>query len=561
MISFVEAMHDPQLLGPWFEPAASWAAWRAFSKALFGLPMTADEAETFRRHTNRQIIPDQPAKEAWLCVGRRGGKSIVAAAIAVFAAVFRDYAPYVKPGERPVVMVIAADKDQAQVVFDYIAAFFDGVPLLGGMVTQRTKNDLRLVNGVEIRVLACSFRRVRGRTVVAAILDECAFWYNDDTSRNPDREIVSALRPSMGTIPTSLLIAISSPYARRGVLWEAHKRYFGQDDRHVLVWQADTASMNPALDPRVIEEAYERDAVAARAEYGAQFREDLESFISQEVVERVVVTGRTTLPFERGKEHVAFCDPAGGSGQDSFTLAIARVEGKTAVLCRVDEWRPPFSPDVVTEHCVQILKEYALRKVTGDAYAKGWPAAAFREHGISYATENRTVSDLYALLLPLVNAGRVELLPHTRLVNQLLALERSTSRLGRDSITHPPGGHDDVINAAAGALVLANMVGERKRELARWDEDAPLGEESWRPESARDRAEREQREEEFPLLLARAIAKAKAIGKADDVKELERLDLERHPENDRERLFVELQDYVDAGTWRERLRNAGLWRG
>jgi len=73
MISFVEAMHDPQLLGPWFEPAASWAAWRVFSKALFGLPMTADEAEAFRRHTNRQIIPDQPAKEAWLCFGRRGG--------------------------------------------------------------------------------------------------------------------------------------------------------------------------------------------------------------------------------------------------------------------------------------------------------------------------------------------------------------------------------------------------------------------------------------------------------------------------------------------------------
>jgi hypothetical protein len=115
-----------------------------------------------------------------------------------------------------------------------------------------------------------------------------------------------------------------------------------------------------------------------------------------------------------------------------------------------------------------------------------------------------------------------------------------------------------VINAAAGALVYANMIGEWKREQARWDEDAPLGEESWRPESARDRAEREHREEELPRLLARALAKAKARGKADDVQELERVDLETHPEHDRERLFVRLQDYVDAGTWHERLRNAGL---
>jgi hypothetical protein len=43
-----------------------------------------------------------------------------------------------------------------------------------------------------------------------------------------------------------------------------------------------------------------------------------------------------------------------------------------------------------------------------------------------------------------------------RAIAQLLALERSTSRLGKDFISHPPGGHDDLINAAAGALVLVS---------------------------------------------------------------------------------------------------------
>jgi hypothetical protein len=37
-------------------------------------------------------------------------------------------------------------------------------------------------------------------------------------------------------------------------------------------------------------------------------------------------------------------------------------------------------------------------------------------------------------------------------------LERHTGRSGRDSITHAPGQHDDVINAAAGALLLAREV-------------------------------------------------------------------------------------------------------
>jgi hypothetical protein len=34
-------------------------------------------------------------------------------------------------------------------------------------------------------------------------------------------------------------------------------------------------------------------------------------------------------------------------------------------------------------------------------------------------------------------------------------LERRTSRGGKDSIDHPPGAHDDVANAMAGAMVIA----------------------------------------------------------------------------------------------------------
>jgi len=55
----------------------------------------------------------------------------------------------------------------------------------------------------------------------------------------------------------------------------------------------------------------------------------------------------------------------------------------------------------------------------------------------------------------LLNAGRVELLDHPRLISQLCSLERRTARGGRDSIDHAPHAHDDVANAVAGACVLA----------------------------------------------------------------------------------------------------------
>ena len=47
----------------------------------------------------------------------------------------------------------------------------------------------------------------------------------------------------------------------------------------MLVWQAPTRVMNPNINERTIAEAYEDDPAAARSEYGAEFRADLESFI------------------------------------------------------------------------------------------------------------------------------------------------------------------------------------------------------------------------------------------------------------------------------------------
>ena len=44
-----------------------------------------------------------------------------------------------------------------------------------------------------------------------------------------------------------------------------------------------------------------------------------------------------------------------------------------------------------------------------------------------------------------------------RLISQLVSLERRVARSGKDSVDHPRGGHDDVINAAALALVGAAL--------------------------------------------------------------------------------------------------------
>jgi hypothetical protein len=452
-LTLLDAMEDPGLFAPWFTPLASWRAWRVFLAALLGLPLSEDQAALYREHTGRQALPTAPAPEAWVVVGRRGGKSRIAALVAVYLSCFQDYRALLAPGERGTLMVIAADRRQARVVFRYIQGLLDEVPLLAALVQSRTREAVHLTTRVTLEVHTANFRAVRGYTLIGAVCDEIAFWRTDE-SANPDTEILNGLRPGMATIPGALLLGISTPYARRGALWEAYRQHYGRDGDPVLVWQAGTRTMNPTVDPRVIDAAYETDAATAVAEYGAQFRRDIESFVAREALDAVVILGRRELPPVGGVSYVAFVDPSGGS-QDSMTLALAHHAEGRGVLDLVRERPPPFSPEAVVAEWAALLRSYGVSTVHGDRYGGEWPRERFRTHGLLYEVADRAKSDLYRELLPLLNSGRVDLLDLPRLLAQLGSLERRTARGGRDTIDHGPGGRDDVANAAAGALVLA----------------------------------------------------------------------------------------------------------
>ncbi len=96
------AMMDPELFGPWFS-GPSWAAWRSFVAALFALPMLDHEFEGFKKYTGRLVPLLRPALECWIAAGRRAGKSIIAAFLAVYLACFRDYREVLARGETSVV--------------------------------------------------------------------------------------------------------------------------------------------------------------------------------------------------------------------------------------------------------------------------------------------------------------------------------------------------------------------------------------------------------------------------------------------------------------------------
>jgi hypothetical protein len=323
--TLLDAIDDPQLFARWFRDKASWAAWFTFLRALFGLPLLPEQLALFHECTGRTEPPTAPATEGWLICGRRAGKSFVLALVAVYLAAFHSYRQYLAPGERGVVLVVASDRKQARVIFRYVRALLLGVPMLRKLVERETAEAFDLNNGTSIEIMAASYRSLRGYTVIAALLDELAFWPTDD-SANPDTEIIAAIRPAMSTIPNAMLLCASSPYAQRGALFDAFKRHYAKDSP-VLVWRAPTRTMNPTVPQSVVDAAMEADPQSAAAEYLAQYRIDVQLFVSRDAIEAAVIAGRFELPRVEGIRYHAFVDPSGGSS-DSMTLCVAHISGQ-----------------------------------------------------------------------------------------------------------------------------------------------------------------------------------------------------------------------------------------
>jgi hypothetical protein len=455
-ISIIQACEDPEIFGPWFKDAQTWTAWFVVLKVMFGLPLNDDELGTFRKHTGRTTPAPGGYFDLSLVVGRRGGKSLVLGLTAAFLACFFDWRPFLTGGERGTILIIATDRRQAATIFKYLREML-GIPLLGGVIDRETNELLELNNSITIEIQTASYRSVRGRTVVAALCDELAFWRNDEGTANPDTEIINALKPAMATIPGARLLKASSPYARRGVLWNDYRKHFGAEDSATLVWQATTREMNPSVPQSFVDAQYEDDPANAAAEYGGLFRTDLEAFVSKEAVEAVTSVGVIERGRISGQRYYAYVDPSGGSGADSMTLAIAHMEHrnneKVVCLDAIRERRPPFSPEACADEFAQLLKMYGVTSVRGDRYAGEWPRERFRAHGVAYELSDRTTSDTYRDLLPIINSRQCDLLDHQRLFAQLVSLERRTSEGGRDLISHPPGQHDDIANAVAGVVV------------------------------------------------------------------------------------------------------------
>jgi phage terminase large subunit-like protein len=149
-------------------------------------------------------------QEAVLLLPRKSGKSTLIAALAVFQTI-RD------AGTEPQVVVAAASRDQAQIIFRQIKAFIAASPELSRLLTAR-QYQIDMAGGGFIRVVSSDGRLQHGSNPSMVIVDE--LWAHRD-----DGELYTALTSGSGAREEPLAVTISTPgYDREQVLGKIYQR-------------------------------------------------------------------------------------------------------------------------------------------------------------------------------------------------------------------------------------------------------------------------------------------------------------------------------------------------
>src|SRR5262249_52294205 len=107
-------------------------------------------------------------------------------------------------------------------------------------------------------------------------------------------------------------------------------------------------------------------------------------------------------------------------------ISIGHKEGDVYIIDVVRGTSGKFDPQSVTEEYAKLCRQYRIRSVIGDNYARDWVAGAWRKLGFEYIRSSRPKGAIYLESLPVFTPGLARLPNYARLIRDLRLLDRPT---------------------------------------------------------------------------------------------------------------------------------------
>jgi hypothetical protein len=110
-----------------------------------------------------------------LALGRRSGKTLLAALIALWFCLLRpELAAHVRRRERRYAVAVATNLRQSRLFVQAARSIVEASPLLAGLVESATDDEIRFRNGTALAAFPCTSRGGRGWPVMCLLMDEAA---------------------------------------------------------------------------------------------------------------------------------------------------------------------------------------------------------------------------------------------------------------------------------------------------------------------------------------------------------------------------------------------------
>jgi hypothetical protein len=427
---------------------------------LFGVEPYPRQAEILEQIDSGQF------REVVLACGRRSGKNLMGAIVALHDALFRDLRPYLRRNEKRYIVCVAASREQAGLTLDYCRQLLEETRLQEALL-EETADELVIRQPgtgapVAIKTMPCSARTGRGLAISTLVLDELAHWVSESEGYQVADRVHAALSPSVAQFKEDgRLLYLSTPWGQSGLFATLFERASSGAHADMLAITAPTWEMNPTLGEDFFERERAKDPELFRGEYGAEFLASGAQFLDHERIEAAVDEDRFELPVVDTKQPVAALDPSFSTDPFGFAIVGRHHEDTRKLrLAVVRSWRPPRGDELgfepVLDEIAELCHSYKVSSVLTDQYTSVPVRQHLAKRGVACRELTMTASSktaVYSSLKSKMLAGELELYRHKPLLAELGRIEAVYSA-GSASIRIPRvgGSHGDMAQAVALAV-------------------------------------------------------------------------------------------------------------
>jgi hypothetical protein len=416
------------------------------------------------------VIPASARHVLVVVAGARGGKSYVICALRLLYLALTVSLETLAPGERAAALIVAPDLRLARQTLRYAHGVVEQSPEVEAFVSQRTADGilLRRSEGRSVSIECLPATRggsaVRGRSLVGAVLDECAF-FRDESSVVNDAEVYKAVAPRI--MGGGQLIVASTPWAEAGLLYELFRANHARPTTALAAHAPTTLLRGDERTLAMVARERERDPDNAAREFDAQFLPSGSGlFFDRGAIDRAIDYAMA-WPCAPTKGAVVVAAADFGFRSDSCALVIVHRRAGQLLVAEIVELRPepgkPLVPSVVVKTFAEVVRRHGAACVIADGHYREAIAEHLATHNLSFAIAPEGATGkltTYTRTRALLHEGTVVLPNHARLLKQLREVVAVPTPGGGLSFSSPrwrQGGHGDI--ASAMIIALAELGG------------------------------------------------------------------------------------------------------